>query len=350
MTNANTTGLAVAPKNRGQNAYGYSLMGYYIAPRRDAMIIPCKQNTAKTITVEMHDANNDAPLPGLTLVITLSKAGGAFSSISPTVTDRGNGQYAIALTTSHLDTVGMSKLYITASLGVGAASAQPNDKVCLDVYAHTIDDVGTKTDFLPSVTAGANGGIPLVGSQIPNANASAAGGLPTLGTGAGQLNVDGSGAVDGNVKKWLGTATATPTVAGVPKVEVSTMDAGAVTSVQSGLATASAVASIPTNPLLDSTTRIPSAAAGAIGGLSTITAIGQGPGGVLKPNSMEDNMVYSSAKLTSSRLRVFASSGALASAVAGHADNADGEVERYVSAVTYNVDGTVASFKWTKQL
>lgn len=97
-------------------------------------------------------------------------------------------------------------------------------------------------------------------------------------------------------------------------------------------------------------TSLPNAAAAAVGGLSTITAVGQAPGGVLKPNSMEDNLVYSSSKLTSSRLRIFASAAALGAAVAGHADNADGEVERYVSAVTYNVDNTVASFSWTKQL
>jgi hypothetical protein len=97
-------------------------------------------------------------------------------------------------------------------------------------------------------------------------------------------------------------------------------------------------------------TQIPNATAGAVGGLAKITAIGQGPGGVLKPNSMEDNCVYSAGKLTSSRLRVFATSSALASAVPSHADNADGEVERYVSAATYDGGGNLTSFKWTKQL
>lgn len=168
--------------------------------------------------------------------------------------------------------------------GTGLVSATvKTDRI---LFGYTVPAAGTtavsaikaKTDFLPSVAAGSNTGLPVVGTQIPNATAGANGGLPLQG--------------------------------------------GA----------------------------IPNANAGAVGGVSTITAIGQGPGGVLKPNSMEDNMVYSSSKLTSSRLRVFATSAALASAVAGHADNADGEVERYVSAVTYNVDGTVASFKWTKQL
>ncbi len=97
-------------------------------------------------------------------------------------------------------------------------------------------------------------------------------------------------------------------------------------------------------------TSLPNAAAAAVGGMATISAVGQAPGGVLKPNSMEDNLVYSSGKLSSSRLRVFANAAGLAAAVPGHANNADGEVERYVSAATYNVDGTLATFSWTKQL
>lgn len=43
-------------------------------------------------------------------------------------------------------------------------------------------------------------------------------------------NLDASGAVDTNVTKWLATAAAAPTVAGVPKVEVSTIDANAITA------------------------------------------------------------------------------------------------------------------------
>lgn len=38
--------------------------------------------------------------------VTLKKDGSGFASISPTITDRGNGFYEIALTASHTDTVG----------------------------------------------------------------------------------------------------------------------------------------------------------------------------------------------------------------------------------------------------
>jgi hypothetical protein len=59
---------------------------------------------------------------GLTLTITLSKNGGAFSSISPTVTERGNGWYNIALTSAHTDTLG------DLALHVSAAGADPTDR------------------------------------------------------------------------------------------------------------------------------------------------------------------------------------------------------------------------------
>lgn len=52
---------------------------------------------------------------GLTLTITASKAGGAFAAITPTVTERGNGWYSLALTTGHTDTLGDLGLHITAT-------------------------------------------------------------------------------------------------------------------------------------------------------------------------------------------------------------------------------------------
>lgn len=60
---------------------------------------------------------------GLSLTITASKDGAAFASISPTVTDRSNGWYELALTTSHTDTLGDFALHITGS------AADPTDIV-----------------------------------------------------------------------------------------------------------------------------------------------------------------------------------------------------------------------------
>lgn len=77
-----------------------------------------KQSTAKNVMVFMTDSSDHvAGKTGLTLVITQSKDGGAFASISPTVTDRGSGWYNLALTTSHLDTLGDNAFHIT---GTGA--------------------------------------------------------------------------------------------------------------------------------------------------------------------------------------------------------------------------------------
>lgn len=56
-------------------------------------------------------------LTGATLTITASKDGAAFASISPTVTERGDGWYNIALTSSHTDTTGDLALHITATGG-----------------------------------------------------------------------------------------------------------------------------------------------------------------------------------------------------------------------------------------
>lgn len=60
---------------------------------------------------------------GATLTVTASKNGAAFASISPTVTERGNGWYAVSLTTSHTDTSGDLALHITA------ASSDPIDAI-----------------------------------------------------------------------------------------------------------------------------------------------------------------------------------------------------------------------------
>jgi len=70
---------------------------------------------------------------GLSLTITASKAGSAFASISPTVTERGSGWYSLALTTAHLDTLGDLALHITGT------AADPADML-LEVVAYDPGD------------------------------------------------------------------------------------------------------------------------------------------------------------------------------------------------------------------
>lgn len=81
-----------------------------------------KKDTARNLMVLMVQSSDHLTgLAGLTLTITASKDGAAFASISPSVTDRGNGWYSVALTTSHIDTAGDLALHITG------ASADPLD-------------------------------------------------------------------------------------------------------------------------------------------------------------------------------------------------------------------------------
>lgn len=86
-----------------------------------------RQSTAYNVMVFMvQSANHVTGATGLTLTITASKNGAAFASITPTVTERGDGWYNLALTTSHTDTTGDLALHITSS------GADPSD-VLIDI-------------------------------------------------------------------------------------------------------------------------------------------------------------------------------------------------------------------------
>lgn len=98
-----------------------------------------KQSTAKNVMVLMVDETDHITgLAGLTLTITASKDGAAFGSIAPTMTDRGNGWYVVALTSSHTDTLGDLALHITG------AAADPVDMVLLVEGGATDVDVSSR--------------------------------------------------------------------------------------------------------------------------------------------------------------------------------------------------------------
>jgi hypothetical protein len=59
------------------------------------------QNTSEKFTVYFGES-------GLTLTTTLSKAGGSFSSVAPTITDASNGYYIITPLAAHRDTLGVN--------------------------------------------------------------------------------------------------------------------------------------------------------------------------------------------------------------------------------------------------
>lgn len=81
-----------------------------------------KQSTARNLMVFLTASSDHVTgLTGATLTITASKNGAAFGSITPTVTERGDGWYNLDLTTSHTDTLGDLVVHVTA------ASADPID-------------------------------------------------------------------------------------------------------------------------------------------------------------------------------------------------------------------------------
>lgn len=113
-----------------------------------------QQSSAYALMVFMTDsADHIAGKAGLTLTITASKAGAAFASITPTVTERGNGWYSLALTTAHTDTLGDLAIRCTA------AGADPTDLVCqvqvtAAALAGDLTAIKAKTDSLTFTVAG----------------------------------------------------------------------------------------------------------------------------------------------------------------------------------------------------
>lgn len=120
-----------------------------------------KQSTAKNVMVLMVDsADHITGKTGLTLTITASKDGAAFGSISPAVTERGNGWYSLALTASHTDTLGDLALHITG------AAADPADMVLL-VEARSVDDVLPAASYTaPLDAAGTRAAVGLAAANL----------------------------------------------------------------------------------------------------------------------------------------------------------------------------------------
>lgn len=118
------------------------------------------QSAAANVMVLMVDSTDHVTgKTGLTLTITASKDGAAFASISPTVTERGNGWYNVALTASHTDTLGDLAIRITGT------AADPSDLVCRVVAVNLADSVRAGLTALPNAAANANGGLPILSAS-----------------------------------------------------------------------------------------------------------------------------------------------------------------------------------------
>jgi hypothetical protein len=104
------------------------------------------QNTAANITVFLVDsADHRSGKTGATLTVEVSKDGGAFSSISPTVTELSYGWYKLELTSSHTDTQGEITFHITAP------DADPIDYQCLVVAVNPFTGTDQISVFDPTV-------------------------------------------------------------------------------------------------------------------------------------------------------------------------------------------------------
>ncbi len=174
-----------------------------------------KQSTTRNVMVFMTDsADHITGKTGLTLTITASKDGGAFASISPTVTERGNGWYNIALTAADTDTLGDLCLHVT---GTGADPADLKLHVVANLEADTYSRIGTPagasvsadiasiqadTNDLQTQIGTAGAGLTNIGdTRLGNLDAAVSSRQPV---GAVDLNADQSGVTIGTVNA-LGT-------------------------------------------------------------------------------------------------------------------------------------------------
>ena len=112
--------------------------------------------TAATITFVLRDATDGSLVTTGTCTSYISKDGGAQAATTNSATHLGNGQWALALTGTEM-TAERVDVLITES---GSTPVERNLVTTPDLAA-----IKTKTDFLPSATAGATGGVLIAGSN-----------------------------------------------------------------------------------------------------------------------------------------------------------------------------------------
>lgn len=107
-----------------------------------------KQSTTRNLMVFLTDSTDHVTgLAGASLTITLSKNGAAFASVTPAVTDRSDGWYNLALTTSHTDTLGDLVLHITAA---GADPIDLREQVFAGLPGESVTVSSIGTDVITS--------------------------------------------------------------------------------------------------------------------------------------------------------------------------------------------------------
>lgn len=218
-----------------------------------------KQNTAEDVRFQMLSSTTGLLFPGISpaaITLTLCKKGEtSHSTITPTITDVGGGWYNMALTSSHNNTLGIGTIIATAS---GARTTL----VIFDVVAVDRNDAAawgmSRLDVVLSTRAS---GTALSAVQTDTDDIQTR--LPSALVG---------GRMSSDVGSWLGTAASTPTVAGVPKVEVSSM--GASTLTETAIAPSAITATKFAADAIDANAIAASAVTEMQAGLSTSTALG----------------------------------------------------------------------------
>lgn len=140
--------------------------------------------------------------------VKISKDGGAAANVTnlPTAIAMGNTAYwDFSMTATE-----MQAAKIVVTVADSATKAVEDQSFLIATYGNASAEHAVDLD--DAVRAGL--------TALPNAAAEAAGGLYTRGSGAGQINQPANGMVDVNAVRHLGTAYATPTVAGVPEVDL----------------------------------------------------------------------------------------------------------------------------------
>ena len=195
--NLGTSGtISTAPRAR---------LGVYHNPslRSFMEIIDVTQNVAQVIPVFMRGFDSALGATGLAaaLVFQIRKPGSAFTTVTPAVTERGNGWYDVAFTAPMFDTLGLMPARITANTGPGQPGVVENDEIVFNVTAiNKYDGVRAGLTALPNATAGSLGGLPTNAIRTNTAQGG--------GNGVNQIVLDaGASSLDGFYSRDMITIT-----------------------------------------------------------------------------------------------------------------------------------------------
>ncbi len=134
------------------------------AKRESTMVvIETKVSTAVTVPVTLRGVGSDTGIAGISsgaITVSLRKNGGGYSTITPTITDRGGGVYDLDLTTTHTNTLGLAKLRVAVTGYTGLEDVITNDDIMLNIIAidkQNSSDMGISSIRLITGTVVADG-------------------------------------------------------------------------------------------------------------------------------------------------------------------------------------------------